>query len=43
MQPLPQNPEGSRYSVRALQSADFRHLRRLEAEIWGTDREVGLH
>ena len=37
MQPLLQNPEGSRYSVRALQSADFRHLRRLEAEIWGGD------
>ena len=37
MQPLPQNPEGSRYSVRALTSADFRHLRRLESEIWGGD------
>ncbi|HET8715105.1 MAG TPA: GNAT family N-acetyltransferase [Holophagaceae bacterium] len=37
MQPLPQTPEGSRYTVRPLSSADFRHLRRLEAEIWGED------
>jgi len=37
VQPLPQNPEGSRYSVRALTSEDFRHLRRLESEIWGGD------
>lgn len=37
MQPLPQTTEGSRYSVRALESADFRHLRRLEDEIWGQD------
>ena len=37
MQPLPQTAEGSRYSVRALESADFKHLRRLEAEIWGED------
>lgn len=37
MQPLPQTSEGSRYTVRALESADFRHLRRLEDEIWGQD------
>ncbi len=37
MQSLSQNPEGSRYHVRALQSVDFHHLRRLESEIWGAD------
>ena len=35
LETLPANPEGSRYAVRTLQSADFWHLKRLEAEIWG--------
>ena len=37
LETLPPNPEGSRYVVRALQSADFWHLKRLETEIWGED------
>ena len=32
-----QAPEGPRYAVRPLTSADYRHLRRLESEIWGGD------
>ena len=34
---LAPHPEGARYTVRALGSADFAHLRRLEAEIWSGD------
>jgi ribosomal protein S18 acetylase RimI-like enzyme len=37
LETLPQTQEGSRYSVRALESADFWHLKRLETEIWGED------
>jgi ribosomal protein S18 acetylase RimI-like enzyme len=37
MQALTPNPEGSRYIVRPLESADYAHLRRLESEIWGGD------
>ncbi|HJU83528.1 MAG TPA: GNAT family N-acetyltransferase [Holophagaceae bacterium] len=37
MQALTPTPEGSRYTVRPLTSADYAHLRRLEAEIWGGD------
>lgn len=37
LESLPTNPEGSRYAVRALESADFWHLKRLETEIWGED------
>jgi ribosomal protein S18 acetylase RimI-like enzyme len=37
LETLPANPEGSRYTVRALRSADFWHLKRLESEIWGED------
>ncbi len=37
IQSLPPHPEGSRYTVRPLTSDDFRHLRRLEAEIWRED------
>jgi len=32
-----QHPEGARYTVRPLSSADYTHLRRLEAEIWSGD------
>lgn len=37
LETVPQNPEGSRYQIRALASADYAHLRRLESEIWGQD------
>ncbi len=37
LETLPPTTEGSRYSVRALESADFWHLKRLETEIWGED------
>ncbi|HJV91695.1 MAG TPA: GNAT family N-acetyltransferase [Holophagaceae bacterium] len=37
LETVPPNPEGSRYQVRALVSADYAHLRRLETEIWGGD------
>ena len=32
-----QHPEGARYTVRSLGSADFPHLQRLESEIWSGD------
>lgn len=31
------HPDGARYTVRPLESTDFGHLRRLEAEIWSGD------
>ncbi|WP_052571874.1 GNAT family N-acetyltransferase [Geothrix fermentans] len=34
---LSPHPEGARYAVRPLGSADFAHLQRLEAEIWSGD------
>ncbi len=38
IQPGPTVPtEANRYSIRSLESADFRHLQRLEEEIWAGD------
>lgn len=38
MAPIQLQPqEGPRYFVRALSRDDYRHLRRLEGEIWGAD------
>lgn len=37
LETLSTHPEGSRYTVRPLDSADFWHLKRLESEIWGAD------
>lgn len=34
---LAPHPEGARYVVRPLSTADFGHLQRLEAEIWAKD------
>ena len=34
---LPAHPEGSRYTVRPLESGDFQRLRRMEAVLWQGD------
>ncbi|HJW08471.1 MAG TPA: GNAT family N-acetyltransferase [Holophagaceae bacterium] len=37
MQALTPTSEGSRYTVRSLETGDYAHLRRLESDVWGGD------